>query len=144
MRTLCFFLAATPYHVIPYNLRLLLYSSIYFVFSSFFFFLKNLTKTGIGISESVQWMCRHLWSLDFLLTSVVLFPIPHNYGYHLCPYAPHFSDFSREILIFFYVLVLFCSHPSIIRNYHVYNLADVLFLAMINRFHGMFVYTKIP
>ena len=40
-------------------------------------------------------------------------------GYHLCPYAPYLSDFSRESLIFFYFLVLFCSHPSIIRNCHV-------------------------
>ena len=40
-------------------------------------------------------------------------------GYHLFPYPPHLSDFSRESLIFFYFLVLFCSHPSIIGNCHV-------------------------
>ena len=44
-----FFLAATPYHVIPCNSRLLFYSSIYSVYS--WFFLINLMKTAIGQSK---------------------------------------------------------------------------------------------
>ena len=44
-----FFLAATPYHDIPCNFRLLLYSSIYSVYS--WFLLINLMKTVIGQSK---------------------------------------------------------------------------------------------
>ena len=44
-----FFLAATPYRVIPCNFRLLFYSSIYSVYS--WFFLINLMKTFIGRSK---------------------------------------------------------------------------------------------
>ena len=44
-----FFLAATPYHVLPCNFCLLLYSSIFSVYS--WFFLINLMKTGIGQSN---------------------------------------------------------------------------------------------
>ena len=44
-----FFLAATPYHVIPCNFLLLFYSSICSVYS--WFFLINLMKTGIGQSK---------------------------------------------------------------------------------------------
>ena len=44
-----FFLAATPYHVIPCNFRLLLYSSIYSVYS--WFLQINLMKTVIGQSK---------------------------------------------------------------------------------------------
>ena len=44
-----FFVAATPYNVIPCNFRLLFYSSIYFV--GLWFFVINLMKTGIGQSK---------------------------------------------------------------------------------------------
>ena len=44
-----FFLAASPYHVIPCNFCLLFYSSIYSVYSCFF--LINLIKTSIGQSK---------------------------------------------------------------------------------------------
>ena len=54
-------------------------------------------------------------------------------GYHLCPYSPHLSDFSRESLIFFYFLVLFCSHPSIIRNCHSIIWQLFSLFSMINR-----------
>ena len=112
----------------------------------------SLLTPKVHTSESVQWVCRHLWSLDFLLTSVVLiFPhCPHYYGYYLCPYAPHLSDVSSEILIFFFFLILFCSHPSIIRNCHVYNLSVVLFFVDDQQIQSPSLnfmvcsYTKIP
>ena len=44
-----FFLAATPYHVIPCNFLLFFYSSRYSVYSRFF--LINLMTTGIGQSK---------------------------------------------------------------------------------------------
>ena len=44
-----FFLAATPYHVIPCNFILFFYSSRYSVYSRFF--LINLMTTGIGQSK---------------------------------------------------------------------------------------------
>ena len=45
-----FFLVATPYHVIPYNFRLLFHSSIYSAVYSWFFLI-NMMKTGIGQSK---------------------------------------------------------------------------------------------
>ena len=56
------FLAATPYHVIPCNFRLLFYSSIYSVYS--WSSLVNLMKTGVGQSKycTVERKADTLWT----------------------------------------------------------------------------------
>ena len=80
-------------------------------------FLKGSLLTTKGhISESFEWLCRHLWSSDVLLTLLVLSPMPTTImgiTFVLLHPASFGISLTRSDLIFFYFLILFCSHPSL-------------------------------
>ena len=109
------------------------FCSLVYIFNTFLRILADPKSAHLSISSmdvSTPMVLRY----SFILSGIVP-NATHHYGYHLCPYASHLSDFSRESLIFFYFIVLFCSHDTLLSSGIATSIIWLLFslLSMINR-----------
>ena len=98
-------------------------------------FLRILATPKGHIPESVQWMCRHLWSSDVILTSVVLSPmLPSLWVSPLSLRPTYFGFLSRELDTFLLSRPLLLSplhHTESSRHSIIWQLFSLL--SIINR-----------